>query len=212
VYAQLEALAAIRDTLDGRISVPSTRDWAASADLLRELASVVMTRRPAVIVETGSGTSTVIIAACLERLGAGHLWSLEHLASYASATRELLASRGLAQRATVVDAPLVDVRVGDGTWSWYDLEGLPATGPIELLFVDGPPGDTGPLARYPALPVLLDRLAPGATIIVDDGSRPDEREMVARWCAEVPGLTQRSLHLQRGGRLLTLGDPAPITV
>ena len=211
VYAQLEALAAIRDTLDGRISVPSTTDWAASADLLRELASVVMTRRPSVVVETGSGTSTVVIAACLERLGAGHVWSLEHLASYGSATRELLAGRGLAHRATVVDAPLVDVRVGDGTWSWYDLEGLPATGPIELLFVDGPPGDTGPLARYPALPVLLDRLAPDATIVIDDGSRADEREMVARWCAEVPGLTVRSLHLQRGGKLLTLGEPTPTT-
>lgn len=211
LYGQLEALGAIRDALDGRIAVPSTTDWAASADLLRELVMVVMARRPKVVVETGSGTSTVVVAGCLERLGEGHLWALEHLPSYASETRELLAVGGLGGRATVVDAPLVDVRLGADTWSWYDLSALPAIGPIDLLFVDGPPGDTGPLARYPALPVLLDRLAPDAAIIIDDGARPDERAMVARWCAEVPGITVRQLRTQKGGTLLTLGGTPPTT-
>lgn len=211
LYVQLEALAAIRDTLDGRMAIPSTSDWAASADLLRELLAIVVARRPKVILETGSGTSTVVIAACLERLGEGHLWSLEHLPEYARETRDRLATTGLQGRATVLDAPLVDVRVGDGTWQWYDLSRMPPMGPIELLFVDGPPGYTGPLARYPALPMLLDRLAPGAAIVIDDGARADEREMVARWCAEVPGLSVRQLPLQKGGTLLTLGDESPTT-
>jgi predicted O-methyltransferase YrrM len=204
LYGQLEALAAIRDTLDGRLALPSTRDWAASADLLRELITVVLARRPRVVVETGSGTSTVIIAACLQRLGGGHLWSLEHLPRFAGETRAMLEARGLADWATVVDAPLADVRIGDGTWSWYDLAGFPVGGPIEILFVDGPPGDTGPLARYPALPMLLDRLAPGAAVLVDDGARPDERAMIARWRAEVPALDVRQLPLEKGGTLLTL--------
>ncbi len=211
LYGQLEALAAIRDALDGRVAVPSTTDWAASADLLRELVMIVMARRPKVVVETGSGTSTVVVAGCLERLGDGHIWSLEHLPSYAGETRELLAAAGLEGRATVVDAPLVDVRLGDGTWSWYDLSALPAIDPIEVLFVDGPPGDTGPLARYPALPALLERLAPDAAIIIDDGARPDELKMVARWCAEVPGLTVRQLRTQKGGTLLTRGGTTPAT-
>ena len=202
---------ALRDTLQGRIVVPSTTDWAASADLLRELASIVMARRPTVVVETGSGTSTVVIAGCLERLGDGHLWSLEHLPSFARETQDLLAVSGFQDRATIVDAPLVDVRMGEGTWRWYDLSALPATGPIELLLVDGPPGDTGPLARYPALPMLLDRLAPHAAILVDDAARPDEQEMVARWCAEVPGLEVRQLRLEKGGTLLTLGATTPTT-
>jgi predicted O-methyltransferase YrrM len=206
LYGQLEALAAIRDTLDGRIALPSTRDWAASADLLRELITVVLAKRPRVVVETGSGTSTVIIAACLQRLGAGHLWSLEHLPKFAGETRAMLAARGLSEWATVVDAPLVDVQLGEGTWSWYDLTGFPSADPIEVLFVDGPPGDTGPLARYPAMPMLLDRLAPGAAILVDDGARPDERAMIARWRAETPTLDERQLALEKGGTLLTLGD------
>lgn len=211
LYGQLEALAALRDTLDGKLALPSTRDWAASADLLRELVAVILARRPRVVVETGSGTSTVIIAACLQRLGGGHVWSLEHLPRFAAETRALLETRGLSAWATVVDAPLVDVRLGDGTWSWYDLAGFPAGEPIDVLFVDGPPGDTGPLARYPALPMLLDRLAPGAAIIVDDGARPDERAMVARWVAEVPGLGARPLPIDKGGSLLTLASPPTTT-
>jgi predicted O-methyltransferase YrrM len=211
LYGQLEALAAIRDSLDGRVALPPTTDWAASADLLRELIAVIVAKRPRVVVETGSGTSTVIIAACLQRLGGGHLWSLEHLTRFAGETRALLDARGLADWATVVDAPLVDVTLGDATWSWYDLAGFPAGGPIEVLFVDGPPGDTGPLARYPALPMLRDRLAPGAAILVDDGARPDERAMIARWRAEVPALEMRPLPLEKGGSLLTLGDTTPAT-
>jgi membrane protein implicated in regulation of membrane protease activity len=211
LYGQLEALAALRDTLDGKLALPSTRDWAASADLLRELVTVILARRPRVVVETGSGTSTVIIAACLQRLGGGHVWSLEHLPRFAGETRALLETRGLSDWATVVDAPLVDVRLGDDTWSWYDLAGYPAGEPIEVLFVDGPPGDTGPLARYPALPMLRDRLASGASILVDDGARPDEQAMVARWRAEVPGLEVRPLPLEKGGSLLTLDETHPTT-
>jgi predicted O-methyltransferase YrrM len=211
LFGQLEALAAIRDILDGRMAVPPTTDWAASADLLREVLEFVVARRPKVVVETGSGTSTIVIAACLERLREGHLWSLEHLRGYARETRDQLVAAGLQDRATVVDAPLVETALDAGTWRWYDLSGLSSIDPIELLFVDGPPGDTGPLARYPALPMLLDRLAPGAAIIVDDAARPDEREMVARWSAEVPGLEVRRLRLAKGGTLLTLGSTPPRT-
>jgi hypothetical protein len=139
------------------------------------------------------------------------VWSLEHLPRFAGETRALLETRGLSDWATVVDAPLVDVRLGDATWSWYDLAGYPAGEPIEVLFVDGPPGDTGPLARYPALPMLRDRLASGASILVDDGARPDEQAMVARWRAEVPGLEVRPLPLEKGGSLLTLDETHPTT-
>lgn len=207
LYAQLESLAAVRDTIDGRVSLPGTRDWAASADILRELIGLVMSRHPRAVVETGSGTSTVVVAACLRRLGAGHVWALEHLPRFAAETRSLLAERGLEDWATVVDAPLVDLRLGDGTWSWYDLAGLATDAPIDILFVDGPPGPTGDLARYPALPMLRDRLAPGAAILVDDGARPDERTMIERWRTEVPGLESRRLQLEKGGALLILPDP-----
>jgi hypothetical protein len=73
---------------------------------------------------------------------------------------------------------------------------------IDLLLVDGPPGSAGTQARYPALPVLSDRLADGAIVVLDDFSRADETTIVERWCAEIPGLA-RSFAI--------LGDQAILT-
>jgi hypothetical protein len=84
----------------------------------------------------------------------------------------------------VVHAPLVDVDVAGETFRWYDLSKLEGLTDLDIVFVDGPPGTTGPLARYPALPLLRDRCAPGARFILDDAARPDERAIVQRWVRE----------------------------
>ena len=42
------------------------------------------------------------------------------------------------------------------------------------------------------MPVLADRLADGAIVVLDDVSRADETAIVERWCAETPGLTRTS--------------------
>ena len=55
--------------------------------------------------------------------------------------------------------------------------------------VDGPPGRTTKLARYPAVPALREKLRPGATVMLDDCHRRDERETLRRWLDEVPGLS-----------------------
>jgi hypothetical protein len=54
----------------------------------------------------------------------------------------------------------------------YDLSVLAdeITG-VDLLFVDGPVGDTSPQARYPALPVLADRLTDDTLVLLDDSNR-----------------------------------------
>jgi hypothetical protein len=54
------------------------------------------------------------------------------------------------------------------------------------------------------LPLLRERLAPGATLLIDDGSRPDERAMVERWQTEVEGLLVRELPLAKGAFLITM--------
>ena len=36
-------------------------------------------------------------------------------------------------------------------------------------------------SRYPALPALEPRLAPGAIVVLDDATRPGEREILERW-------------------------------
>jgi predicted O-methyltransferase YrrM len=134
------------------------------------------------VVECGSGLSTVTIARALSAGGAGHVHALEHDPGWAATTREALDDHGLADLATVIDAPLVD--------GWYDrgaLGHLPDRG-IDLLLVDGPPaGDPGTeRRRQAALPELADRLAPGAAIVLDDADRPGERWALDCWLAAFP--------------------------
>jgi hypothetical protein len=86
--------------------------------------------------------------------------------------------------------------------TWYDLKGLSALDPIDLLVVDGPPFFVGALARYPALPLLWDRLAQDVTILLDDADRPDEREVVRRWCGDHGVVVAERLATERGAVVL----------
>jgi predicted O-methyltransferase YrrM len=147
----------------------------------------------------------VLFAYALRANGTGRVVALEHEPHFAEATRRMLRERGLADWAEVVDAPLVDVRLGDGIWHWYDTNAVPE-GEFDLLVVDGPPGKTGPQARYPALPLLRDHLAPGALIVLDDANRTEEQATAERWGAEFPEFTQERIRHERG--TIVLRSPA----
>jgi hypothetical protein len=126
---------------------------------------------------------------------------LEHDPHYAAQTRRELESRGLTAWARVVDAPLTDVDLDGEVWRWYEPKAIPHA-EIEVLLVDGPPGATGPQARYPALPILADRLAKQAVMVLDDADRPDERAIASRWAAEFGEFEQEHLQHDRGTTVL----------
>jgi hypothetical protein len=138
-----------------------------------------------VVVELGGGVSSVYLARLLASRGAGRLVAVEHDPRWASWLEGALAREGLDAVARVLRAPL---RPHPLAWQseWYAadavLDGLPAE-PIDLLLVDGPPGFAPGTerSRYPALPVLRDRLAPDATVVLDDAGRDGERAVLERW-------------------------------
>jgi predicted O-methyltransferase YrrM len=140
-------------------------------------------RRPKVAMELGSGSSTVLIAATLRAHGGGRLISVEHDAEHVRHTATLLQQAGLADRVTLVHAPLVALTLGERRFQWYDRAAFAPhlTEAIDFLLVDGPPGKTQPLSRFPALPVLAPHLRPGALVYVDDAERDDEARMLALW-------------------------------
>lgn len=173
--------------------LPDVGGWAMEPPALVRLVDTVVRRRPRLVVECGSGTSTLWIARALQENGGGRLVSFEHEAEYLEKTRTLLADHGLLEYVDLRHAPLVDIATLRGTFTWYEIA-ADDIDQIDLLLVDGPPGTTGPHARYPAVPVLGDKLAPGATVIVDDVSRKDEQEMVEYWLEERP-------RLRRAGQL-----------
>lgn len=202
LFAQFQALQALDRLLQLQRPLPPMRGWAGSPDFLLCVAEELQKRRPAVVVECSSGVSTVVAARCLQQLGAGHVWSLEHDAEFAEKTRSLLARHGLSDWATVVHAPLQTTHT---TTPWYREEALPTDlAPIEMLIVDGPPTAVGPLARAPALKRLRSRMAPGCLMIIDDAARPDETEMIRRWQAEERGLRVSTLNAEKGLALVAL--------
>jgi len=190
--------------LDPGLPLPPTGGWAATPDFLILVVDEILRSKPALVVEAGSGVSSVIIGLALERVGGGRLVSFEHDDDHCHRTRREVDRFGLGHRVEVVHAPLRDMQIDGVPLRWYAVEDWSPDTDVSLLVVDGPPQETSRLARYPAVPVLIAHLAPGATILLDDGRRADEREAVRRWQTEVPGLTAEELNTERGAWILRL--------
>lgn len=186
---EMEALIDLRALIPARTTMPSTQGWAASPLTVSTLVREVLDTRPSLVVEAGSGGSSVWVGYCLERNGSGRCITLDHDAEYAAKTRADIERHGLTDYVDVVHCPLIAVDLAGQTFLWYDLSKVEGLDGIDLVFVDGPPGTTGPLARYPALPLLRDRCAPGARFILDDAARPDEKAIVHRWTREHGAVT-----------------------
>lgn len=198
LYNQLQSYHDLVQLIEPAKPLPILRGWAASPDFLLEICHYSLDSKPQIIVECSSGASTLVLARCCEINGSGYIYSLEHDPHYAEITRQRLKEQGLERWASVLDAPL-HAQLDLGGQPWYSLTGLdilPCS--CELLVIDGPPWDTAPLARYPALPQLAPLLAPACAIFLDDAQRPDEQQAVKRWMAEYPEFTLEQRPCEKG--------------
>jgi predicted O-methyltransferase YrrM len=201
-FRQLEALQGLYVSLGLQRALPLTRGWAASPDFLQELAAHALDERPRCVVECSSGTSTLVLARCMQINGAGTVYSLEHDPVYARRTRRQLELHGLAEWATVIDAPLLTQAFGSHEQPWYDRSALAAIPSIDMVVIDGPPQASSDAARYPAGPVLFPKLASGAAVFLDDAMRPGERTALQRWAEEFPEMEILSLPCEKGAAVL----------
>jgi predicted O-methyltransferase YrrM len=152
------------------------------------LNDIVINRRRS-IVECGGGISTFYIARLLDQIGDGHLYTIEHDGEWAELLGESLSREGVAERVTILHAPLAESPHSWNGAPWYSQEGLESLNsapPVDLLIVDGPPAHESkdPHARYPALPYFHGRLAPNFTVVLDDVRRRGELDVAARWESE----------------------------
>jgi hypothetical protein len=175
--------------------------WDAAVLLSQEIAVV----RPKIVVELGSGASSLVMGLVLRTLGAGHIYSLEHEPDFAARTRRHVAAMGLDEWVTIYDSALIDQDVSGERFRWYTLpDEVRALSRIDALVVDGPPQsvDYEGTPRYPALPVFADKLGPGSVVFVDDGIRAAEKRMVKRWLTEQPHWVRQNTRTRR--RLMIL--------
>lgn len=201
-YRQLEALFGLYQLVNFRQRVPPMRGWSASPDFLLEVVSKILAQRPKTVLECGSGVSTLVMAYALHHVGMGHLYSLEHREVFAQQTTELLKLHGLSDWVSLLNAPLKEVELRGDRWMWYEPEVLEAIDTVSFAVVDGPPGATQPLVRYPLVPMIYQKLESNAVVVLDDYKRIDERAVVERWTTEFEGFVCKELDHEKGTAVL----------
>lgn len=204
---QVQALLALGTTVDLSGAAVPAGGWPASPDLLLLCTQLLRDESPVTLVECGSGLSTLYLALTVAQYDLPtKVVALEHDEKYATLTRELLARHGVAEHAEVRLAPLAEAGIPGHETPWYDPKALEGLDQIGVLLVDGPPADTGPQSRYPAVPLLADRLARRCVVVMDDTIRVQEKEIAQRWAQEHPDLELELLgDYQKGVGLLRRG-------
>jgi hypothetical protein len=149
--------------------------WDAKLAYLEEiLRHALHTEGP--ILECGSGLTTLLLGQLAGRLGI-ETWSLEHHESWHRRVAKVI-QRHRIPALHYCYAPLREY----GEFNWYNppLADMPAQ--FSLVICDGPPLATG--GRYGLLPIVGDRLKPGAVILFDDAREPGQPEVLRRWTSE----------------------------
>lgn len=168
--------------------IPQSGSAARSSAILIMANDIILNNRR-ILVEFGAGSSTLYLGA----LAAAHnraVYSIEHNEEFVEVMRRLVSQLGLSNFVQIIHAPLSDNNLVNGSKGWYDhnivSDALPRQN-IDLIFVDGPPAyeRLDEQVRYPAVPILADRISDSCIIFLDDIGRRSERSTIARWGAEL---------------------------
>jgi len=209
---QIEAFLDLQNFFNHGRHLPKMHGWPISPDLALYLVDIINSNSYDVVIEFGSGTSTVLIAQALSLKNKSNSTTLritkqvafEHLPEYHEKTKLELKNQGLEDKVNLELTPLKMLSFPGGEYYYYTCEEtlqvlsetLEAHRPRILSLVDGPPAKTGKHARYPALPVLL-KYFPQAEIdiILDDFARPEEKGVVGLWTAILEECEERNYKL-----------------
>lgn len=183
--------------------------WTLCAAALDYLEEQVKRLKPRVILELGSGVSTVCLARYLQEVhgdsNSARLFSIEQNADFSEETRQKLSSLGLDRNVRLIHAPLTrQVILGQSTTCYslppgYLVEALGGARP-EFVLIDGPASDQG---RYGVLPLLRPVLSRRTAILLDDALRDDELRDAAVW-SKLPYVRIKGYWL--GGKGFLCGD------
>src|SRR6185437_3284951 len=199
--SQIEPLLELRARLRPRRPLPPLAGYAIAPDFALMLTTLIAEEQPRLVVETGSGVSTLVIAYALEKLGRGRVVALELSAGYAARTRAEIERHGLSAYATVVHAPLAPIEVDGERCAWHAIEALDGLDDIDLVVDDGPPRYLGEMLRYASLPTFAKRLRPDGLFVLDFVD-DEERKTLALWAQRHPDFVQEHLHTKKGNVIL----------
>jgi hypothetical protein len=180
-FLQIEALTSIYESLPNLKFLPATRGWAASPDFLSKIIEMMLHNKPQLVLEAGSGTSTIVIGLALELIGSGKSISIDHLTAFKEITSKNLQINHINANTQIYHCPLVDYEILSENWKWYDISKIVFDCSIDMLVIDGPPGSIQPFARFPAIPLLSQYFSDRTIILLDDANRNDETIIIKKW-------------------------------
>lgn len=190
-YRQTEYYSQLLSALQPTAPLPPLRSWAASPDLLVTLFYLARREAPSVIVDLGSGASTLILA---KAAPAATIFSIDNSAEYAAKTEAMLKEHGVTN-VKIRIAPLTRDSAGV---DWYQRDALADIPEIDLLFVDGPPGSKDSSARHPAFHELHRRLSPRAVVVIDDVHREGEMRLAEMFKGALSSHSLEVLNHEKG--------------
>lgn len=189
----------LNSQLNMRLPIPAFLPWSLEPDIAAYWVAEVRRQKPDVILELGSGSSSVLIAYALEANKKGKLIAVESSVEYYERTRALLQMHDLMDYVTVIHAPIVALTGDLEGYNWYNpraIEHAVGGDMIDMLIVDGPPGGLNRWARYPALPMVAEKITNTTTILLDDLDREDEKGIASEWSKKF-GINYTMLPLSR---------------
>lgn len=222
VIKQMEAYMKIQSFLQDAPITPTMHGWPISADFAVYLIKLVSQKHYDLIVEFGSGTSTVLMAQALAKRQAkassSYQIAFEHEEKFCKQTTMLLNDANISLTAVHISANKLENYTDEtGDYLFYNTSSLLSSLPPKFtdkklnvfVLVDGPPEAIGKNCRYPALPVIAEYFRNAdIDVLLDDYNRVSERETAILWRQFLDKAgrhyTEKDLPLEKGAFLIEI--------
>lgn len=192
---------------DIQAPMPPARDTTWSPGALSVVLAHLLEEQPELVVECGSGSSTVWMALVARRCGIRtRIVSLESDDNQRDQTIALAQSQGVSDLVDVRKAPSTEVGVGDRLQPWCDPKTTDDLHDIGLFVVGRPRDTANSQERYSELTVLLGRMAADAIVVFNDADRLDEQGVLSTWLSANPGLVEELSPSEEGVAVLRIQE------
>tara|TARA_B100002003_G_C14014569_1_gene489451 strand:+ start:178 stop:993 length:816 start_codon:yes stop_codon:yes gene_type:complete len=182
--------------------LPPFDEWHASPVFLHHIVSLINEVKPRLIIEAGSGNSTLVSASFLKFHKFGQLITLEHDKYYAKRTQDLILLNDLDAVAKVEYSPITNQHIDNHLYQWYDISVLNNVELIDMMIIDGPPKMLVDDYLYPVLPLFYSRLNDKSAILIYNGKRKTVERTINLWKIKYNDITAKYIDMNRGAYLV----------
>jgi len=201
---ELQSHISLHSNINLNYPLPPSDGWHASPIFLHHIVSLINEVKPKLLIEAGSGNSTLISAYFLKCQKFGRLISLEHDMDYQKRTSDLLLLNDLDSIAKVEYSPITDHYIDNHPYQWYDISKLSNDELIDMMIIDGPPKMLVDDYLYPVLPLFYTRLSDKATILIYNGKRNTVERTINLWKEKYNDIISKYIDMDRGAYLVKI--------